>query len=58
MNGVLERQVTSGDTVPEMVIDFERMVWTCAEHGVSMPLDSGEDCPRCRAVRPTPREVT
>lgn len=56
MNGVLERPATRRDTVPEwdtppeMVIDFERMVWTCTEHNEVMRLNSGEDCPRCRGV--------
>lgn len=62
MNGILERPVTHRHTVhgsntasewntpQEMVIDFERMVWTCTEHNEVMRLDSGEDCPRCRGV--------
>lgn len=54
MNGLLERNVTHSDTVPEMLIDFETLTWTCSEHDITLRLDSGEDCPRCRVERPLP----
>lgn len=60
MNALLERPVTyrDTDTVPDMLIDFDTMTWTCTAHNEVMRLDSGEDCPSCRRVCPTEREIT
>lgn len=34
-------------TEVEAVIDLENGTWTCTEHGVTMDIASGDECPEC-----------
>ena len=49
MANLLMDQPTRADVFPEALIDFALGTWTCSVHRTVMKLDSGADCPECRA---------